>query len=388
MTGSSEEFIQEKISKKTKYEVVMAIDFGNSNIRVALSYKNQYYVLKNVYNLYRFPQIVVLVNDQYNEIGTEAETNLVGNCKSYYKDFKYNILSGKKTNIDNFFIITEILKHYFQMGKEFAWENFEEKVINRVILTVPLLDKYKEKWIPILRKCAIEAGLKNIETRNEEEATVCYYIKTFNTQKMFCVFNLGSIYFYSSIWKYNNVTNLEATSYEIDGGISFDSKLQNLFDRKIKEYISVNILKPLIKIEKYNFDELFNEKFLTENKKYLAECFIKYRQVLENFSGNSKSMSLEFRHVIDEQEIEITITKNELLKEFENLMNDLKQLINDTKTWFNGIPFHLIIFGNGSRIPGVKDLFKSEFKEAFHQRGVFYDEEVVKGALIMRKNII
>jgi hypothetical protein len=36
-------------------------------------------------------------------------------------------------------------------------------------------------------------------------------------------------------------------------------------------------------------------------------------------------MSLEFRHVIDEQDIGITITKNELVKEFENLMNDLKQ---------------------------------------------------------------
>jgi molecular chaperone DnaK (HSP70) len=377
--------------ERIENQILVAIDFGNSNIRITVKHSNQYYMLKNINNIARFPQIVIL-NEQGQELGTEAEKNLIGNCNCYYKDFKLKVFKPnglKDKHIKtNQLLINFILNYYKQMSRDYVKQHFEGKKIDKFYLTAQASSESQEKWMSVLISCCSDAGFNNIEIKLEEQAAINFYMKSYLkredwSSKLFCVFNLGSICFYSTLWNYKegSIQDISLNICQTEGGSCFDSKLQELFNRKLQNKIE-KLLQPLIKPRKFNFDKLFNKKVFVENKKYLAECYTKYRQVLETFSGNSKSMQLQFRHIIDEQEIEISITKSEIEKELEIIINNLKEIIASTKKILNGESIHLIIIGNGFKFSGVKDLFKNEFENDFRQKGVFYDEEVVKGALM------
>ena len=135
--------------------------------------------------------------------------------------------------------------------------------------------------------------------------------------------------------------------------------------------------------------ESFNNKIFTENKKYLAECYKKYRELLNSFSGTAKSIQLEFRHILVEP-IEIEITRDEINQVLEDTHREIQQIIDGTKKFLqekklNLADITLLIIGNGFKFPGVKDLFQKEFPDNFQQRQVFYDEEILTGALQMLK---
>ena len=68
----------------------------------------------------------------------------------------------------------------------------------------------------------------------------------------------------------------------------------------------------------------------------------------------------------------------------EDTLEEIQKIIDDTKKYLqinHKSSFILLIIGNGFKFPGVKDLFEKEFPENFHQRHVFYDEEIIQGAL-------
>ena len=374
--------------EKINETVLLAIDFGNENLRVSVNHGKQVYVLKNVDNTYRFPQIII-TNDRYSSIGTEAEKNLTAYSNCYFKDFKCNIL--KEPNNENYkACVIEVLKHYKQMSEEYVRKCFDyDETIDIIYLTIPIIDDSKENiWKSILQYCCAEAGFKRIVQRAEELVGTIYFMQNYFekekwSSQAYCVFNLGSIYSYSSLWQLEKGEYFYKIIDKTNGCSDFYIYLQRFFNRKIREFFEKRIFSYFIKSDEYD-SSFFNEKFFDENKKYLSECYKKYRQVLETFSGCTKSMQLQFRHLIEDQEIEIGISRKEIENEIEMVKANILTLINKTKEFLilNQInkPIFLITIGNGIKFPDVQNLFKNEFKDDFHLRGVLCDEELVKGA--------
>ena len=58
----------------------------------------------------------------------------------------------------------------------------------------------------------------------------------------------------------------------------------------------------------------------------MAECYKKYQEVLNNFSGTSESIQLEFRHILDDP-FEIEITRDEINKELEETLEEIQKII-------------------------------------------------------------
>ena len=371
----------------------LVLDFGNKHLRLAVIYNDKTYVLKNVNNLPKFPQVVVQREDKFI-IGDEAEANLIGNCNNYFTDFTINILYDEAKEVDYLMIITKVLNHYKRFSEEFARSHFDDiNEIKDVILSISYIhDRKDKKWINILKKCSERAGFKNVQVWYEEVNAIKYYaINYIDKQQwplnLYCVFNLGSLYFYSTVWciKDRKIEIIDQPRNQIlQGGYYFFEKLQNLFDKKLRQTLESKILKPLLIPSYHDFNESFNHETF-KNKKYLAECYKKYHPVLEAFSGNKKSMTFEFHNIIEGHEIELEITKDEIYQELDELLNNVKKIIEDTKSILNdnpNAPFHIILIGNGSKFPGVKELFEEEFPGKYQLKGVFCDEEVLKGALL------
>ena len=361
----------------------LAIDFGNENLRVAVYCNKQVHVIKNVDNVSRFPQIIIS-NDYYSAIGTEAETNIVGYSNCFFKDFKKHIIA-EPNNENNQSCITETLIHYKKMSEEYLKKHFEnDESIDIIYLTIPIIDDSDgNKWKSILQVCCADVGFKKIIQRAEEVIGTNYFMRNYFEKKdwpthAYCVFNLGSLYFYSSFWQFDNDEYFYKIISKTNGGSYFYPILQNFINKKVRETIGEHVLQSIDKHEEFS-----NDKVFIENKKYLAECYKKYRQVLETFSGNSKSIKLQLRHLIQEQEIDIEIKKSEIDKELEFIRNNVLTLINETKMFLTENQMIkevcFITIGNGVKFPGVIELFKQEFQDNFHLRGVFCDEELVKG---------
>jgi molecular chaperone DnaK (HSP70) len=360
----------------------LAIDFGNENLRVAVYCNNQVHVIKNVDNVSRFPQIIIS-NDRYSAIGTEAENNIIGYSNSFFKDFKKNIII--EPNNENYLsCVTETLLHYKKMSEKYLKKHFEnDESIDVIYLTIPIIEDLDEnKWKSILHACCIEVGFKKIIPRAEEVIGTSYFMRNYFEKKdwstqAYCVFNLGSLQFNCSFWRFDNNEYFYHIISKTDGGSYFYPILQNFINNKVRESIEEKHLGNLATLPEYN------SKIFYENKKYLAECHKKYRQILETFSGNSKTIKLQFRHLIQEVEIDIEIKKSEIENELELIKNSVLTLIQKTKAFLNEQKVSkevcFITLGNGIKFPGVLELFMQEFTENFHMRGVFCDEELVRG---------
>ena len=197
------------------------------------------------------------------------------------------------------------------------------------------------------------------------------------------------MFFVSSVFDKKSLLIFSNPSYkkldELNGGRNFFPKLQRLFDQKLEQHCE-NLLKRLLKPNFHNFEDSFDaQKLFTDNKKYLAETYKKYHEVLTNFSGTAKSIKLEFRHILDDP-IEIEITRDEINQVLEGTLLEIQRIIDETKIYIQEKKIDLslitlLITGNGFKFPGVKDLFKKEFPANFHQRQVFHNEEIIHGAL-------
>ena len=402
--------------------VAVAIDFGNLKLRIGVRYNDKVEIIKNEESYSSFSQLLI-AREKTLSFGIEAEKNYAGNYDNCFKEFKYNILKrnnktnktcdhrGLKSNqdfssfspknqsesmlpeIEYRQLIIYALNYYKTKSEDFARSRLDKSVknINDVYLTIPLYDANNKGFLSnFFTECSKEAGFKSAFIIYEETAAISYYvtnISNHNNPKFYCLISLGSLFFVSTVS--NGISSLvvsKCPSYErIDesnGGRNFFPKLQNLFNQKLKQHCE-NIVKRFFTPEFKSFEKYFNNKIFTENKKYLAECYKKYHEVLNNFSGSSKSIQLEFRHILDDP-FEIEITRDEINKVLEDTLEEIQKIIDDTKKYLqinHKSSFILLIIGNGFKFPGVKDLFKKEFPENFHQRHVFYDEEIIKGAL-------
>jgi hypothetical protein len=369
-----------------KNKIVMAVDFGNSYIRVAVKLNGQIYSLENEDSLKQFPQILA-VDEEFTYFGSEAENNLIGYCNSYYKNFKYNCMLS---NTDDFInsLITKILLHYKDKSVEFVTKNFQQTSdIDTVILTIPVFDPEK-KWRHILKNCSINAGFKNVHRVYEEKLAIDYYmrnnlLKENYSETVFFIFNLACLSFNLSKWNYQNNKLNQLILMETKGGFSINTLLQNLFNKKIREIIKKDIFKQFINPEQIiDIEKLFNNDAFESNKKFMAECHRKYQQVLDIFSGKSKSMQLQFRHIINKQEIEIEILRNDIDELLLFFKNNIKLIIDEFKKCNCEKNYTFIIVGNGIKIPGVVELFVSEFKEDFLFKNIYNNEEILKVALL------
>ena len=366
-------------------KVAMAVDFGNSYIRVAIKLNGIVHSLENEDGLKRFPQVIA-VDEESTYFCNEAENNLIGYCDSYYKNFKYNCIVSK-TEFSNS-LVTKILSHFKQMCIEFAKNNLQEiNDIDTIILAIPLLDPHK-KWREILMHCSINAGFMNISTIYEEKLSIYYFRKNNleenNHANIFFIFNLGSLSFSLSKWAYAKNRQSHSILIETKGGISINTLLQNLFNNKIREIIDKSIFKTFIKPDQYDINKLFNNDAFENNKKYIAECHRKYQLVLDTFSGKSKSMHIQFRHVINKQEIEIEILRGDIDEIVLFFKSNIKIIIDEFKKCKSNIEskYAIIIIGNGIKIPGIMELFASECKENFFLKNIFINEEILKEAFL------
>ena len=270
---------------------------------------------------------------------------------------------------------------------------FDNAFINdNVNDSIDIYNKYL--WSNFLEDCSIKAGFKKASTVFKDNAAIHYFdiniSNNMNSPRWYCIISLGSLFFVSTVFankselfvsKFSSFEKLD----EANGGRNFIQKLQIFFDQKLKQHCE-NILKRLLKPSCYNFEDAFDaQKIFTENKKYLGESYKKYHEVLTNFSGTAKSIQLEFRHILEDP-IEIEITRDEINQLLEGTLAEIQRIILDTKKFLqekhkDSSCITLLITGNGFKFPGVKDLIKKEFPTNFHQRQVFYDEEIIKGAL-------
>ena len=374
-------------------KVALAIDFGNNKLRIGVSYNDKVEIIKNEENFSSFSQILI-AKEKSLIFGIEAEKNYAGSYDYCFKEFKYNILN--RINKDDYrAMIIEILKYYKLKSEEYVRNRFNENIeaIDKVILIIPTYDidnhsVFKE----VLKECSKKAGFKEIKKIYEEFSAIRFYEMSISEQSntnYYSLFNLGSLFFVSSFYDKSSLIGFKFQAYErlneSNGGRKFFPKLQNLFDQKLKHHFSENILKRLLKSDYHDFEKSFNDDIFSKNKKYLAECYKKYHEVLNSFSGTVKSIHLEFRHILNEQ-IEIEITREEINQVLEETHKEIQLLIDGTKRFLHEKNLDLasvvmLITGNGFKFPGVKDMFKKEFPDNFHQRQVFYDEEIITIAL-------
>jgi hypothetical protein len=373
-----------------KNKTIMAVDFGNSYIRIALKLNDQIYSLENEDSVRRFPQILAL-DGEYTYFGFEAENNLIGYYNSYFKDFNYKSISSNGNDQDpNISFITKILAHYKQMSIEFLKKHYQQEIndIDTIIIMRSVIDTEK-KWCEILSNCSTKAGFKKFYKDYEEMLAINYYkrknsIEVDNGEMGFYIFNLGCLSFNLSKWIYRNKTFTYSILKETKGGFSINILLQNLFNRKIREIIEKTFLNSFIKPEYFDFEKLFNNDVFESNTKFKAECDRMYLKVLDIFSGKSKSMQLQFRHIINKQEIEIEILRKDIDEIFSIFRTNVQKIIDAFKSCLNknSEKTCTIIIGNGIKIPGVKELFVSELKEDFLVKNIFNSDEILKEALL------
>ena len=287
------------------------MDFGNIKLRVAVICDDNIRVIKNAESYSNFPQVLVKTENKLI-IGTEAEKNLTGFCNNFFNEFKYHILKNN-SEADYKTVVVSILKHFKEVSEDFVKRELNKKIekIDEIYFSVPFYDQENNNlWSNLLNSCAVEAGFnkEKVFFINEEKAAIFYFNRNINSNYQnsngCCLFNLGSLYFVSTILDYKGICHRifpKPPSYDelgkSNGGRSFFPKLQNLFDQKLSEYLH-EFLKDVLKPEHYNFEEILNfEKIFKNNKKYLAECYRKYHDVLEGFSGSIESIQLEFRHL-------------------------------------------------------------------------------------------
>ena len=380
--------------------VSMAIDFGNLKLRVAVKCDDDIRVLTNAENYRSFPQVLIKTERKVI-IGLEAEKNLTGYCNNFFNEFKYNILKKNGDAAEYKEMIVSVLKHFKGISEEYVKRNLNKNVekIDTICLSIPFYDRFNDNlWRVLLKSCAEETGFKQDKVffYNDEIAAIVFFNRNFNYNHQFsnafCVFSLGSLYFSATIFdnEYKNYGIFpKLTRYEelrkSNGGRKFFSKLQKLFDQKLNEQLH-EFLKDILKPEYHDFKEMVDyEKLFKNNKKYLAECYRKYQDVLEGFSGTMDSIQLEFRHYSRMTVVEpIEITRKEIDEALKDTLNEINIIIDQTKHFLkdkDAHSFNLLIVGNGFKFPGVKNLFEKEFPEVFHQRNVFYDEEIVQAIL-------
>ncbi len=354
-------------------EVYLAIDFGNLKLRIGVRYNDKMEIVKNEERYSAFSQILIHKKEFNNLIfGFEADTNSIGGYNCCYREFKYNnLITGDKNDK----MIVEILKYYKQLSEDYVNDrsNGQIQKIDKVILTIPSYDHDNENiWKELLIKCSKEAAFQEIITKYEDEAAIIYNdlnISEKNT-KYYCIFNLGCLFFNSSIYeKDENSIRMKYTSskciYSNKVFRRFFDELQNLFDEKLKKKLGENIS--------------------TKNGKYLAECYKKYHKLMDDFAGKLKQVQLEFLFISDDP-IEIEITRNEIIQVLKNTHDEIQKLVDDIKEYLrvnqlDMASVTLLINGNGFRYPGFKELFIKEFPHNFLQRHVFYNEEIIYGAL-------
>ena len=369
---------------------MLVVDFGNTSLRIAVYYKEKLYVIKSLVKQASFPQIVAVRDDLI--IGNDAEMYLIDFCDEYYKDFKWNLLmNGNNKEADKYEkFVEQILRYYKTKGELYVKQSLNGSIkIDQVNLTISVLESsMQDKWTNILKKCAENAGFKHVKISFQELNAIKYYSSNFIDKpdfdsNFYCVFNLGCLFFHQTVWRSENgkLTRLNSPE-KTDGGLNVFSKLQNLFDNKLKETFMTKILKEILKPEtsvRYTKECLNSDLF--KSKKYLAECYKKYFYVFDMFCGTLTSIRFTFRHVIKEQEISIEITREEIYEYLKEIYENIKKLIDGSKKILKNKTFKLILLGHGSRIPGVKELFEKEFKENYPLNGVFMDEQVLKGIL-------
>ena len=373
-------------------EVAVAIDFGNLKLRIGVNYKGTVEILKNEANYCAFSQIFIdEKKSNLTSFGFEAETNSVGNYDCCFKEFKYNKLI-RKDNTDE--MIVKTLRYYKSISEYYVKDRFNEEIqnIDKVVLTIPSYDYYNNNiWTKLLIKCSREAGFNKIITMYEDEAAIRYFDMNISEEdrNYYCLFSLGSLYFTSSLYIVDKKsirmikTSSDRCIYKKRNARTFFIELQKLFDEKIKNKNEKEKKKKKIKVS-LNFSD----------QKYLAECYKKYHKLLDDFSGKLNSVQIEFRQ-ISNKPIEIAITRDEMNQVLDKTKQQILNLINDTKKVLSKhqfifkresfskdtTPVTLLFNGNGFRFPGLQDLFKEEFKDIFHPRHVFYNEEILKGAL-------
>jgi molecular chaperone DnaK (HSP70) len=198
--------------------VAVAIDFGNFKLRLGVNYNNKVEIIKNEENYSSFSQILI-VKEKNRCFGTEAERNYAGKYNNCFKEFKYNFL--KRFERNNYCAIIEVLKYYKSMSEEYVRNRFNKGIenINKVILTIPSYDFYnKDIWKYCLYECSREAGFKEIITVYEEMAACLYYnmnISEQNEKHFYCIFNLGSLFFFSSVYDKSGINLHQIKNYLI-----------------------------------------------------------------------------------------------------------------------------------------------------------------------------
>ena len=178
--------------------VAVAIDFGNFKLRVGVNYNNKVEIIKNEENYSSFSQMII-ATEKNSAFGIEAEKNYAGNYDNCFKEFKYNVLN--RTDKAYCAMVIQILKYYKLTSEDYVQKRFNKNIknIDRVFLATPLYDKNNNyRWKNFLKECSNEAGFKEIFTFREERAAICFYdinIADTNNRKLYCLFNLGSVFF-------------------------------------------------------------------------------------------------------------------------------------------------------------------------------------------------
>ncbi|OUM67906.1 hypothetical protein PIROE2DRAFT_39629, partial [Piromyces sp. E2] len=302
----------------------------------------------------------------------------------FYKNlFNIEIIEDKSRNSilikseDETYTVEELISYQLSKAKLIA-DNMSGKLypVDKGVITVPRFFNQYER-LSIVNAAEI-AGIKVLSVMNEDTAAAVNFAMTRNFEsqpKYFVFFDMGAgsttvtLFSMKSIFnpdeKSKKSPEVEAIDFYYDrtlGGLAFDRELQLLVVDKIKKSAKVD------NIEK--------------DSRVMAKILTKVRKAKEILSANTET-TIYFDSLINDQDFNIKITREEFEKVSENL---LKRIDNVLTKFFKNIKIpkdlveSIILVGGGTRVPMVQNILKKHIGENKLANYVNSDEAVVMGS--------
>ncbi|KAL6595234.1 actin-like ATPase domain-containing protein, partial [Neocallimastix sp. 'constans'] len=382
---------------------VMAIDYGSQWYKVSLiTPKIPLEIVLNEESQRKTRSIISIIDDE-RMFSNDAVSKSTKNPKQTFDFLK--LLVGKKINDDEIkfyksifdidiiedhsrnsilvksgnetYTVEELISYQLSKAKLIAENMSSGKLVDKAVITVPRFFNQYERLAMV--NAAEIAGIKVLSVLNEDTAAAINFAMTRNFEnqpKYYVFFDMGAscttitLVSMKSVFtpdeKAKKSPEVQIHEFSFDktlGGLAFDRELQLLIVNKIKKSLN-------------------NSEDIEKDPKIMAKILIKARKAKEILSVNIDT-NIYFDSLINDQDINIKITKEEFEKASENLVKRTREVV---ESFFKSIKISrdnissIILVGGSTRVPMVQNVLKDFVGESKLANYVNSDEAIVMGA--------
>ncbi|ORY25393.1 actin-like ATPase domain-containing protein [Neocallimastix californiae] len=366
---------------------VMAIDYGSQWYKVSLiTPKIPLEIVLNEESQRKTRSIISIIDDE-RMFSNDAVSKSTKNPKQTFDFLK--LLVGKKINDDEIkfyksifdidiiedhsrnsilvksgnetYTVEELISYQLSKAKLIAENMSSGKLVDKAVITVPRFFNQYERLAMV--NAAEIAGIKVLSVLNEDTAVLCIFDMGASCTTITLV-SMKSVFTPDEKAKKSPEVQIHEFSFDKTlGGLAFDRELQLLIVNKIKKSLN-------------------NSEDIEKDPKIMAKILIKARKAKEILSVNIDT-NIYFDSLINDQDINIKITKEEFEKASENLVKRTREVV---ESFFKSIKISrdnissIILVGGSTRVPMVQNVLKDFVGESKLANYVNSDEAIVMGA--------